>query len=139
RRRDAGGALVWRRPGGEVPKRPQPRSLRKGLGDAARFVLGRLEYDLGLGILERVDAAALDVLPLHLEDARLRSLAVLAKAQVADDRLEALGADELRHLLVVERFRALDRVAEHLQIGVGEGRQIPAERVDPGACRLGLV
>src|SRR5438093_596108 len=113
--------------------------LRVRRDHLAGLVFRRLKDDFGLAVLERLEPAALDALPLHFEHARFRPFAVLAEADVADDRLERLAMHEVRHLFMVERLGALDRAAEHLQIGIGERRQIPAERVDPRRRRLGLV
>src|SRR6266567_4932119 len=102
-------------------------------------IFGRLENCLGPRIPELLEIGALDVLELDLQDPRLRPLAVLAEADLADDRVEWVAADVVGELCLVEALRYLDRFPQNLKVGIGEGRQVPPQRVDPFARRLGLV
>src|SRR5205085_12697623 len=57
----------------------------------------------------------------------------------SSDLVEWLGAHVIRELCLVEGLGPFDRLAENLKIGVGKGRQIPAERINPFGGRLGLI
>jgi hypothetical protein len=55
---------------------------------------------------------------------------------VPDDRLERVGVDVGAQFVALEALRPLDGGGENLQVGVGPGRDVIADRVD--AFRLGL-
>src|SRR5438034_7654122 len=88
----------------------------------ARLVGGRMENHLARQIAELLDAVGLDVLELHQQHALLRPFALVAELHVADDGLEGRLADVIGQGVVIETLGRLDRVAEHLQVGVGPNR-----------------
>ena len=47
--------------------------------------------------------------------------------------------DVVRELVVIEAFRRLDRLRQHLAGGVGEGRKPIAQGIDAERRRLGLI
>src|SRR5437016_1332080 len=99
---------------------------RIGLDNLAGAKLLGFEDHLGFRIAELLEIVALDVLELHLQHPRLRPFAVLAEGDFADDRVERMAAEVIGEPGLVEALRALDRLTQDLQVGVGEGRQIPA-------------
>src|SRR6266851_4291406 len=101
-----------------------------GIDHIARLVLGRIENHLGGEVTERVDAAVLDVLELDQQHAFLGPLPLGAELHVADHGLEGGLAEVVGELLVVEALDRRNRVAEHLQVGVGPHRHVVAERID---------
>jgi len=63
------------------------------------------EDHLGLPILELFQVIRLHILELHLENARLGPFAIRPKLHVANDCLEAVRAQVVGELLLVEAVR----------------------------------
>ena len=97
------------------------------------------QHDPLAGLLELLEVAVLDVLELDHQHARGRPLAVLAELDRADDGVELGVADVVGELLLVEAADRLDRLAQDLHVGVGERRQVVAERIDALALGARLV
>jgi hypothetical protein len=72
--------------------------LEIGLDDLARAKFRRFEDRFRSGVPELTEVGALDVLELHLQHARLRPFAVLAKGDFANDRVEWMTADVIGEL-----------------------------------------
>src|SRR5215831_18320538 len=87
----------------------------EGIDHVARGIGRRREDHLGRGILELLDVIALDPLELDLEHPRLRPFAILAEPHLAGDGIEAVAADVVSDLSLVEALRRLDGCAQHLQ------------------------
>src|SRR6266478_4776388 len=97
-------------------------------------------YDrLRPGVFELRQIVAVDVLVLHLEDARLGPAAALAKLHIAQNRLEGVAACELRKLLIVERPRSGDCLFENLHLSVGLRSHVIPERICAGSFSLRLI
>src|SRR5262249_31239829 len=62
-----------------------------------------------------------------------------AERDVADNGLERVALHVVGDLVLVGALGRLDRLAEDLQIGVGKGRQVPAQRVDPSLAGFRLI
>src|SRR6266478_1910474 len=120
---------------------PSKSVLDRGIGQdrLAGFVLFRAQDDLALAVAKIVEIGAGDILKLHGHQACLLPLALFAELDVADDGLEGMAADVIGDLVLVEALGLFDRLTLDLQIGVGPGRQIIAEGIDPLAGRLLLI
>src|SRR5262249_33957748 len=105
----------------------------------AGFVLLGPDHDLALAVTEIVDAGPGDILELHGHQPRFPPLPFFAELDIPDDGLESVIADVIGNLVLIEALCALDRLSEHLQIGIGPRREIITERVDALAGSLLLV
>ena len=117
-----------------------PTSWRRRRGrPLAGRILCRPDDRLPFVALPLLKVAALDIVELYLQDACLLPFAIRTIFDVADDRLERAFAQVVGKRVLVEAFSGVDRLAENLEIGVGKGRQVIAERVDSFAWCLCLV
>src|SRR5262245_44980746 len=121
--------------------RPPTRrsSLGVGIAQRARRQLPGMDNDLGSGPLELFEIVALHTLKLDHQHPRLCPFAVGGILHLADDCAEAVGAQMLAELPLVEAADRLDCLTEHLQVGIGKGRDEVSERIHSAAGGLGLV
>src|SRR5437764_9789313 len=112
--------------------------LCEGLLEIAVLVLGRIDDHLLVPAQVLLDTAALHVLKLDHEYARLRPLAELVEPDLADDGVERVRMDVGRELCVIEAAGRLDGLLQYLHCRIGERWLIEAEGVDPGILRLRL-
>src|SRR5438045_9096741 len=107
-----------------------------GVGHRAGGILVRPQ-DCLLGVgFPLIEIAALHIVELHLQNARLLPLAVRPECKIADDCLDRVFAQPVSELVLIEALRPLDRRLAPLQIGVGERRQIITNRLDTLAATL---
>src|SRR5215471_9116151 len=121
---------------------PRCRALFSGVGVGVDRLAGRIlcrpDYRLPIIAPPLLKVAALYTVKLHLQHACLLPFTIWTIFDVADDRLERALAQVVGKLVLVEAFGGVDRLAEHLKIGVGKGWQVIAERVHsfPRCLRL---
>src|SRR5262252_2696768 len=119
--------------------RCQGRRIRHGRAPSAASRIGRLQLSRGQllriddhlrpGFLELIKAAALDILILHPEHARVLPFAVWRIFDLADDGIEAVRFEVIPELSLVEAANRRYRLLHHLAIRVGEGRNEIAEEI----------
>src|SRR5262245_22543293 len=96
----------------------------------AGLVFRRCEHGLIAHAAPGLEAGALlDVVILHLEEARLCPLAVRAVSPAAHYGLELVRAEIVRDLVVSGALGPTDRFAKHGDIGVAPSPEIIAERI----------
>jgi hypothetical protein len=111
-----------------------------GIDHVAGLILaGRQDYLRFRHIAELVEAVALDVLELRLQNARLRPLAIGAELDIADHSLERRLPHIIRELAVVQTLGCCNRLPQDLQIGVAPRREIITERIDARRLRSALI
>src|SRR5580692_1089756 len=105
----------------------------------AVLIFRRVKDHLLSGRAILIEIVAVDVLELHQQQPRLRPLAFLVEADVADDRIESVLVDVIGELAVIQTAGRLDRLFEDLHGGIGEGRLIETERIGALLRRARLV
>src|ERR1700722_10825486 len=113
--------------------------LREGITQRAGLELRRIEDDLRAWMRKLLDVVALHVLVLDGEHARPRPFAVGAELDLADDGLEGAVVDDVGDFRLVERSRLGDRLGQDVGRGIGEGRDVIAERIGAGVLGARLV
>src|SRR5262245_51416026 len=116
-----------RRSGGSLAA-SEPQRLLEGIDNVSSLLVGRREHSLIAHAAPSIEVRALgDVVILDLHNPGFGPFAVLTKLDIGGhDRGESVAAKVFGELVVVETFGALDRLLQHLEIGVAPSTEVIA-------------
>src|SRR5262249_52594944 len=102
--------------------------LLEGIDDVSSLLVGRREHSLIAHAAPSIEVRALgDVVILDLHNPGFSPFAVLTELDIGGhDRGESVAAKVFGELVVVETFGALDRLLQHLEIGVAPSTEVIA-------------